>query len=199
MSNPQEKRHLILETATGLFARYGFSKTSLDDIAATAQIAKGTVYYYFSSKEELFMAAVEQKAECYFDLLRQHLDAVQGFEAKLHEFLRAPIKVIFEYMPVLIESLRNLPLAYQEQMQEFKQRNRQRMLEMLREIIQIGYDEGVLSQKLTVDRLCEVLIDWYLMGDTSLSSVDMPQLVARMERDHEIIIQLILYGILKRG
>jgi AcrR family transcriptional regulator len=36
--------------ATQLFTRFGFAKTSLDEIAAAAQIAKGTVYYYFPVK-----------------------------------------------------------------------------------------------------------------------------------------------------
>jgi hypothetical protein len=44
-----------------------------------------------------------------------------------------------------------------------------------------------------------MLVDWYLMGDMSFTVIDVPKLLQRIERDHELIIQMILYGIVKRG
>ncbi len=137
MSNAIEKRQIILETASRLFSRYGFNKTSLDEIAATAQIAKGTVYYYFANKEELFVAAVEKKAEDYFHALRSHIDEVDTFEAKLHEFMHIPIRFVYENMPILIECMRNLPYNYQDRLNEFRQNNRNRMMEILRRFLNL--------------------------------------------------------------
>ena len=51
MNQAKDKKQIILDIATRLFSRYGYNKTSLDEVASEAQIAKGTVYYYFSSKE----------------------------------------------------------------------------------------------------------------------------------------------------
>ena len=102
MSALPNKKKLILEMATQLFTRFGFAKTSLDEIAAAAQIAKGTVYYYFPSKEDLFIASIEVKTREYFTMLRQHLNATEGFEEKLTEFLRFPIKLIYENIPIFI-------------------------------------------------------------------------------------------------
>lgn len=48
------KRELILETALSLFVQNGYQDTKIIDIANAAGIGKGTVYEYFSSKEELF-------------------------------------------------------------------------------------------------------------------------------------------------
>ena len=50
----EEKRDLILDAALRVFGQRGFSQTRLSDVAEDAGIAKGTVYLYFSSKEELF-------------------------------------------------------------------------------------------------------------------------------------------------
>jgi len=50
----------ILDAAFEAFARSGFSGTRLDDVAARAGITKGTIYVYFSGKEELFVAAVKE-------------------------------------------------------------------------------------------------------------------------------------------
>jgi AcrR family transcriptional regulator len=55
-----EHRDAILAAATETFARFGFKKTSIDDIARRAGIGKGTVYLHFQSKEELFAAAIHR-------------------------------------------------------------------------------------------------------------------------------------------
>ncbi len=51
----------IIEVASQLFAKYGFHKTSVDQIAKTARKAKGSLYYHFASKEELFTEVVSQE------------------------------------------------------------------------------------------------------------------------------------------
>ena len=49
-----DTRDKILSVASKLFSRYGFHKTSMDEIAKTARKAKGSLYYHFTSKEDLF-------------------------------------------------------------------------------------------------------------------------------------------------
>jgi AcrR family transcriptional regulator len=47
------KRRLILKTAARIFARNGFQKTTIDEIAEALQVTKPTIYYYFKNKEDL--------------------------------------------------------------------------------------------------------------------------------------------------
>lgn len=51
----------ILGVANKLFSRFGFQKTSMDEIAKTARKAKGSLYYHFASKEELFKEVVSRE------------------------------------------------------------------------------------------------------------------------------------------
>jgi AcrR family transcriptional regulator len=51
----------IMAVAARMFGKYGFQKTTVDEIARTAHKAKGSVYYYFQSKEDLFLAVVTQE------------------------------------------------------------------------------------------------------------------------------------------
>lgn len=53
-------RETLLSAATETFGRYGYKKTSIDDIARRAGLGKGTVYLHFESKEELFGAVVRR-------------------------------------------------------------------------------------------------------------------------------------------
>jgi Bacterial regulatory proteins, tetR family/MftR C-terminal domain len=54
--NADARRAVILDAALRVFGQYGYRRTSMDDIAREAQIAKGTIYLSFASKEEVFQA-----------------------------------------------------------------------------------------------------------------------------------------------
>ena len=51
----------IIESATKYFSRYGFHKTTMDEIAKNIHKAKGVIYYYFKNKEELFNEVLKQE------------------------------------------------------------------------------------------------------------------------------------------
>src|ERR1700689_406883 len=72
MGEDGAKRRQIVEGARAVFLAQGFDAASMNDIARAAGVSKGTLYVYFSDKEHLFGAIVEQEcgeqAEGIFDL-----------------------------------------------------------------------------------------------------------------------------------
>ena len=50
----------VLETALTVFARYGFNKTSIEDIAKAAGISRQGIYLHFKNKDEIFSASIEK-------------------------------------------------------------------------------------------------------------------------------------------
>jgi AcrR family transcriptional regulator len=58
-----DRARRIVETAVALAERDGYQAVRLRDVAATAQVALGTVYKRFASKEEILIAALEQESE----------------------------------------------------------------------------------------------------------------------------------------
>ena len=58
-----ERRELLLERATELFARNGYEGLSMSQLAREAQISKALLYHYFPSKKRLFEAALAEGAE----------------------------------------------------------------------------------------------------------------------------------------
>jgi len=58
-----EKRTRIAETAVSHLVRYGFRKTSVEAVAAEADVAKATLYAYFPDRDALFRAAIERVCE----------------------------------------------------------------------------------------------------------------------------------------
>jgi len=64
VSDPESgRRERVLATALATFARYGYKKTSMDDVARAADISRPGLYFLFASKENLFRAAVTRALE----------------------------------------------------------------------------------------------------------------------------------------
>lgn len=60
-SDKSSRRDIVVEAAAKQFAKHGYDATTMRNIASLTGILPGSMYYYFSSKEELF-AAVHEKA-----------------------------------------------------------------------------------------------------------------------------------------
>lgn len=89
------KRERILESATAQFIRYGYRKTSIDEIARAAGVAKGTVYLYYQNKAELVMHAIALEKVSYLSqlepLLARDIPATERLQALiLLSFLTIP-------------------------------------------------------------------------------------------------------------
>jgi len=82
----------ILSAARAVFATKGFSESTVDDIAAAAGIAKGTVYLYFSSKRDIYLAALKQGLLELQERTRQSMQAVVGIQAKIHAFIHTRLE-----------------------------------------------------------------------------------------------------------
>lgn len=71
----QQTRKAILEAAVRLFGKKGYEKTSIDQLAKEAGIGKGTVYGYFQTKSEIFLAFCKDEIEFAYSDLAVKTDA----------------------------------------------------------------------------------------------------------------------------
>ena len=65
-------RHRILNVAGQLFARHGYAKTSMREVAAQAGIAVGNLYHYFPGKDELFRELLRPVLTAFDTMLQRH-------------------------------------------------------------------------------------------------------------------------------
>jgi len=59
----KEKLESILDAATKMFARYGIRKTSVDEVARMARVAKATIYNYFGSKDQVYLEVLRREMD----------------------------------------------------------------------------------------------------------------------------------------
>jgi AcrR family transcriptional regulator len=83
-----EFRHkAIIEAACRVFARSGFEATTVEAIAAEAELAKGTLYLYFKSKLDIYVAAIQGQLEVLDELTRRRVEVAEGGGEKLRTFM----------------------------------------------------------------------------------------------------------------
>ncbi|QZT35819.1 TetR/AcrR family transcriptional regulator [Halosquirtibacter xylanolyticus] len=84
-----DARNLIIQSARNIFGRFGYRKTTLEDIAKEAKKGKSSLYYYFDSKEELYMEVVKIEAkelsEGIMKVLKQIVDPRESLYRYIYE------------------------------------------------------------------------------------------------------------------
>jgi AcrR family transcriptional regulator len=96
-----EVRIKIVEIARHVFTHFGFKKTTMEEIALASRKGKSSIYYYFSSKEDIFKAVVEKEAE---ELKEELRISILGIDD--------PIERLKVYITVRMRKLKKLTNFY---------------------------------------------------------------------------------------
>ncbi len=139
LSRRQERAHRILDAAAALTLRWGYNKTTIEDISREADVAKGTIYLHWKTREELFESLVKrEKAEVFKDIQRRITEDPQGWTLRsivkhtaMATMKRPLIKALFVGDFDVLGKLANSEIssvAYAERLAGFKA-----YLELLRE------------------------------------------------------------------
>lgn len=116
-SRQEERRVEILQAATDVFFRSGFSGASIDDVIAIIGGSKRTIYSYFGNKEQLFVAVIRNIINNAMKPLLEEVGVLGTMEAALHYFGLSYLKVIMAedtlqlYRVVVSEGVRFPDLA----------------------------------------------------------------------------------------
>jgi len=93
-----DKAGLILDAALGLFREHGYRRTSMEDIANAAHVAKGTLYIYFKSKEELFEGLARRLSAQIGEDVKAALARDLPFEDKVLAVLDAKLGFVYRWV-----------------------------------------------------------------------------------------------------
>ena len=88
-----ESRH-FLKTAAGAFAKKGYHRTTVDEIAGALGVAKGTIYYHFKSKEELCLAVIHEGAYLLEEQMRRSISGAKTPAEKIKRIIECMLSFI---------------------------------------------------------------------------------------------------------
>ncbi len=91
----------IFEIAMKLFSEKGYDATSIEEITATVGVAKGTLYYHFSSKEEIFNFLIEEGMKLLKNSIEIKTSKCNTVKEKIKAIILIQIKGIIKYENLL--------------------------------------------------------------------------------------------------
>jgi AcrR family transcriptional regulator len=139
----EARRRAILEAARTLFAQQGVEATSMDALAARAELAKGTLYLYFKSKEELLIAMLEEDLG-QLRAAAQMLDQAPSAQAALELLLPAAVAFYRRRPTGFMPLLRAPGRAMDEFLRVRLAKQRDAMLEIIAGLVRRGQAQGEL-------------------------------------------------------
>jgi TetR/AcrR family fatty acid metabolism transcriptional regulator len=89
-----DKRELILDAALKTFVKRGYNDTKVAEIAAEANVAEGTLYNYFSSKEEILLALFDEKWKMIIENIKSKISTIENPNDKLKAIFMTIINML---------------------------------------------------------------------------------------------------------
>jgi TetR/AcrR family fatty acid metabolism transcriptional regulator len=151
-----EKRHnQILDAASEEFSKYGFAKTTIDQVAARAALGKGTIYQYFKNKKTLFLClgkrGMDRLKDSVTEVIDKETDPIKKIEAAITAYLS------------FFENNTELARIFMQEQSEFRRKIQKRYFEhyygrinRMREIFKSAVKEGFIKD-IDVDEIISLL------------------------------------------
>jgi len=140
----------ILTAAVELFAAGGYHDTSMAKIADKAGISKGTLYWYFSGKEELFRELIMTGFNMLFSKVHKIVEQDIPAEQMLHQYIESKIRFLERHRKIAKIAVENLEIISQELKEKAMQKHKE-MLDYVSVIINKGKKEKVFKNIDTID------------------------------------------------
>jgi AcrR family transcriptional regulator len=193
MVNKEEFRKKIIISAGQIFSRFGFKKTSMDEIAKALSMGKSSVYYYFDSKEKIFEAVVLSEANTLRNELTTAIKAVDSPIDKLKNYVFVRMKS-FEKLSNYYNAIFDKNLNHFEFIEKIREKYDREELAILRLIIYDGARKNVFNVKNSEYTAIAI--------QTALKGLEVP-LFWRKRQDNienrlNAILDVLYYGIVKK-
>jgi AcrR family transcriptional regulator len=104
------KRQRILDSAAQLFAQHHYHEVRMDDIAAEAGVAKGTLYLHFKDKEALYLALILDGIQRLFEEVQARIADAADAEGRLRVVVREAVR-FYERYPYFVELIQRVEAA----------------------------------------------------------------------------------------
>ncbi len=147
MNDNSLKEMEILEAARNRFAHYGFSKVTMEEIAADVGMGKASLYYYFPTKEELFKSVINKEQSLFVEEIEKLFCRKVTAESKLRNYVKKRLEFFHKLVNLStlnMNSFIDIKLMFKELFQDFEAKE----LELLQNILDEGKANGEFDSRL---------------------------------------------------
>jgi len=147
-SRPGDKYQRILDAAIAVIGEKGFHNSRVSDIADRADVADGTIYLYFKSKEQILMAALDYAFSTFLESARAELENISDPRRQLERLAELHLEGL--------GSNRGLAMVFQTELRqsakflsEFSHKHLIAYFDLIRAIVRTGQQSGVFRRELS--------------------------------------------------
>ena len=184
---------IILNSAKTIFARYGFKKTTMDEIAQAARKGKSSIYHYFKSKEDIFKAIVEKEADELSAAIAKAITAETTSEKKIRAYVLARMKGI-NNLTNLYSALKDEYLEHYSFIENVRVKYDTEEVNTIKGILKTGVEDGEFKIE-DINLTAFALV-------TALKGLEYPLFIknnnAKTEKRFEGLLNVLFYGIIAR-
>ncbi|NET35145.1 MAG: TetR/AcrR family transcriptional regulator [Cyanothece sp. SIO1E1] len=155
------KRDRILQTASEVFARYGYDKTTLDDIGKKCGLNKASLYYYFSNKEDIYVQVIMAETTVFINELQAQTAKLINTADKIRHYLIERVKryeKVLNMTQLSFEALQKVEPLFQELYVTVREKE----VDFLESLLQAGIEKGEIVDEHTARELAE---SFFLISD----------------------------------
>ena len=188
---PKLDDELIYKAALPFFAKYGYKKTTLEDIANALDMSNTNLYSYARSKRDLYQCCVDYAIDQWQEFVRQQTRDIEDPKEKLVTTWRSAVGYIIgnEEMMAL---LKNDPTIFPmfpnvDPIEEYNDWS----VQYVKEILEEGIEKGVFRATINVDIAATMLFGWYKY--LIVSSVEMEELDETLIEETMSTLSIILF------
>jgi AcrR family transcriptional regulator len=186
-------REQIIETASQVFKKYGFKKTTMDEIAAAMYKGKSSIYYYFKSKDEIFEVVVENEIMALKKKLTEAIEVSSDPKEQLKLYIVTRMNALKDLIN-LYEAIKNDFLAHLEFINKMRERYNANEIATIKGILEHGNSIKVFHVENTELTATSIL--------TAMRGLEMPFLWEKNkdleEQRTSCLIDILFHGIVTR-
>ncbi len=135
------RKGIIVDIAQELFSRFGFLKTTIDEIAKAARMGKASLYHYFRNKEDIFREVINKESEILSSKIREAVNKEETPQGKIKAFIITRMKYLNELVNIYA-ALKDEYLTHYAFIEKARENNYKEEIETVKAIL----DEGIAKK-----------------------------------------------------
>lgn len=193
--NHDDMRNTIINSASDVFEKFGFKKTTVDDIAQALRKGKSSIYYYFKSKEDIFKAVVEKEADAH----RVKIEAIVASDQNAIEKIKSYVKTRMQAIKVMANYytlIRNNDISNLDLIEKLRAKYDTEELVVIKSLLKEGMDNGLF--KIKDIELSAIALFTAMKGLEFPLFIDSPK-ADKLDKILDDMLDILFYGLVIRN
>jgi AcrR family transcriptional regulator len=194
----EQAREEIINSAGEIFSRFGYRKTTVAEIAQRVNKAKSSIFHYFNSKEEIFLAVLRKEGRELVRIFNEIIDQEQTPQLKLRSYFMTKVEA-FPSIVNFYNALNDAELEHFDFIKDLKKLHLRREINRVEEILNEGMAQGIFDIKdisLVAGIIVTAFKGFELVYREQRRPSDMSnQLTPEMEKQIDCLLEILFRGI----